>query len=107
MFLLVLVCVSACSLAADGAPPPHQVSSFGLLFRAGTVFYTAIRLFLDYKICQWRCNQLSDDAEERVNEIWERTHSRNAKFLCTKFVRLEGLWLKLGQYLSSRADGDA
>lgn len=38
------------------------------------------------------------------NELWEAAHARNAAFLFKQFVSLEGLWVKLGQFLSSRAD---
>jgi hypothetical protein len=80
-------------------------STGGLLYRRSQVFYTAARVFADYKICQWRCNQMGTDADEDVvNAIWNQTHERNAKFLGDKFISLEGLWVKLGQYLSSRAD---
>jgi aarF domain-containing kinase len=80
-------------------------STGGLLYRRSQVFYTAARVFADYKICQWRCNQMGTDADEDVvNAIWNQTHERNAKFLGAKFISLEGLWVKLGQYLSSRAD---
>lgn len=37
-------------------------------------------------------------------EIWEKTHQRNAKRVLNLMVELEGLWVKLGQYLSTRAD---
>ena len=36
--------------------------------------------------------------------MWERTHQRNAKRLLNLIIELEGLWVKLGQYLSTRAD---
>jgi aarF domain-containing kinase len=79
-------------------------TSGGLLYRRTQVFYAAARVFADYKICQWRCNQMQNADEAVINEIWNQTHERNAKFLGDKFISLEGLWVKLGQYLSSRAD---
>lgn len=36
--------------------------------------------------------------------IWERAHERNAKRVLSLIMELEGLWVKLGQYLSTRAD---
>lgn len=36
--------------------------------------------------------------------LWERAHERNAKRVLNLIVELEGLWVKLGQYLSTRAD---
>ena len=79
-------------------------NSGGLLYRRGQVFYTAARVFMDYKIVQWRCNQMTDVDEAVITDIWNEAHERNAKFLGSKFISLEGLWVKLGQYLSSRAD---
>ena len=36
--------------------------------------------------------------------LWEKAHERNAKRVLDLIVELEGLWVKLGQYLSTRAD---
>lgn len=36
--------------------------------------------------------------------LWENAHERNAKRILRLIVALEGLWVKLGQYLSTRAD---
>lgn len=36
--------------------------------------------------------------------LWERAHERNAKRVLSLIIELEGLWVKLGQYLSTRAD---
>ena len=79
-------------------------STGGLLYRRGQVFYTAARVFADYKYVQWRCNQMQNADEAVITDIWNKAHERNAEFLGSKFISLEGLWVKLGQYLSSRAD---
>ena len=47
---------------------------------------------------------MKDADEAEINDIWNQAHERNAVFLGSKFISLEGLWVKLGQYLSSRAD---
>ena len=49
-------------------------------------------------------NQMTEEQEEQSDELWEAAHARNAAFLYNQFVSLEGLWVKLGQFLSSRAD---
>mmetsp|Transcript_34465 Transcript_34465/g.135576 ORF Transcript_34465/g.135576 Transcript_34465/m.135576 type:complete len:835 (-) Transcript_34465:3185-5689(-) len=36
--------------------------------------------------------------------MWDQVNTRNAKRAYEMFVSLEGLWIKAGQYLSSRAD---
>lgn len=38
------------------------------------------------------------------DELWEKAHECNAKRILKLIVELEGLWVKLGQYLSTRAD---
>ena len=40
----------------------------------------------------------------RRDDLWEGTHERNAKRVLDLMIQLEGLWVKLGQYLSTRAD---
>ena len=84
------------------APP----TASGLAWRRVEVYTAAARVFADYKICQWRCNQLGDSLESEVlsDELWNDAHERNANYLYNKFVSLAALWVKLGQYLSSRAD---
>lgn len=36
--------------------------------------------------------------------LWQRVHERNARRVRNLMIQLEGLWVKLGQYLSTRAD---
>lgn len=36
--------------------------------------------------------------------LWEKAHERNARRVLKLIVELEGLWVKMGQYLSTRAD---
>lgn len=40
----------------------------------------------------------------KIASLWEKAHERNAKRVLNLIVDLEGLWVKLGQYLSTRAD---
>ena len=42
--------------------------------------------------------------KDKRENIWQNTHERNAKRLLRAILELEGLWVKLGQYLSTRAD---
>ncbi|KAK6158642.1 hypothetical protein DH2020_005956 [Rehmannia glutinosa] len=37
-------------------------------------------------------------------DLWEKAHECNARRVLNLIVELEGLWVKLGQYLSTRAD---
>ncbi|KAE8700279.1 putative ABC1 family protein [Hibiscus syriacus] len=61
----------------------------------------ALIIYLDYKFVQ--------QIEKWTNELkrtalWEKAHERNAKRVLSLIIKLEGLWVKLGQYLSTRAD---
>jgi len=42
--------------------------------------------------------------KSKVPALWDKAHDRNAKRVLNLIVELEGLWVKLGQYLSTRAD---
>ncbi|XP_015885194.1 uncharacterized protein LOC107420689 [Ziziphus jujuba] len=65
------------------------------------VFAVAIIIYLDYKAIQQREKWTS---KSKRAALWERAHERNAKRVLNLIVELEGLWVKLGQYLSTRAD---
>ena len=84
-----------------------KTSKISLASRKFQVYATSLKVFSDYKICQWRCNQISGstlDEENLINKLWDEAHERNSLYLYRKFVSLEALWVKLGQYLSSRGD---
>jgi aarF domain-containing kinase len=38
------------------------------------------------------------------DKLWNNTHERNAKRILKAITELKGLWVKAGQYLSTRAD---
>lgn len=40
----------------------------------------------------------------KKSAIWAKTHERNARRVLNLMIELEGLWVKMGQYLSTRAD---
>lgn len=40
----------------------------------------------------------------KIPDLWKRAHERNAQRVLNFIVELEGLWIKLGQYLSTRTD---
>ncbi|KAL5558780.1 hypothetical protein UlMin_034991 [Ulmus minor] len=65
------------------------------------VFTMAIIVYLDYKALQKREKWTS---KSKRASLWEKAHERNAKRVLSLIVGLEGLWVKLGQYLSTRAD---
>ncbi|KAG7610309.1 UbiB domain [Arabidopsis suecica] len=65
------------------------------------VFSVAIFIYLDYKGVQQKEKWIK---KSKVPALWDKAHDRNAKRVLNLIVELEGLWVKLGQYLSTRAD---
>ncbi|KAK8954633.1 hypothetical protein KSP39_PZI002500 [Platanthera zijinensis] len=65
------------------------------------VFAVALMIYVDYKAVEKKANWLS---KGKAKALWERTHDRNAKRVLNFIIEMEGLWVKLGQYLSTRAD---
>ncbi|CAN1324096.1 Probable serine/threonine-protein kinase abkD [Linum perenne] len=74
---------------------------FNIYRRRMRVFALSIWIYLDYKALQQREKWTSPN--KRV-DLWEKAHERNAKRLLNLMIQLEGLWVKFGQYLSTRAD---
>ncbi|XP_074587088.1 uncharacterized protein LOC141842978 isoform X2 [Curcuma longa] len=72
-----------------------------ILKRRMKVFSLALVIYLDYKAVQKRVKWLS---KTKTNAIWEKAHERNARRVLNLMIEMEGLWVKLGQYLSTRAD---
>lgn len=65
------------------------------------VFTLALIIYLDYKALQQREKWTR---KSRQAALWKKAHERNARRVLNAMVQLEGLWVKLGQYLSTRAD---
>ncbi|KAJ4958436.1 hypothetical protein NE237_025547 [Protea cynaroides] len=65
------------------------------------VFTLAVIIYFDYKALQQREKWINNSKRAT---LWERAHERNARRVLNLIIELEGLWVKLGQYLSTRAD---
>ncbi|RYR05539.1 hypothetical protein Ahy_B06g085401 [Arachis hypogaea] len=65
------------------------------------VFTMALVIYLDYKSVQQREKWTS---KSKQSVLWEKAHERNAKRVLSLIIEMEGLWVKLGQYMSTRAD---
>lgn len=64
------------------------------------LFYSFVYLFVSKAVQQrdkWTI-------KSKKAALWEKAHERNAKRVLNLMIELEGLWVKLGQYLSTRAD---
>ncbi|CAM0909713.1 unnamed protein product [Alopecurus aequalis] len=72
-----------------------------VLSRRLKVFSMALFVYFDYKAVQKRVQWVS---AVKKNSIWAKTHERNARRVLNLMIELEGLWVKMGQYLSTRAD---
>lgn len=87
---------------------------FQKLLRRVQVYWLAFRVFADYKLAQRsekRLRQrmglsLDEDADVHpaILALWDTVHERNAIRVTNAIKRLSGFWVKVGQYLSSRAD---
>ncbi|KAF9681394.1 hypothetical protein SADUNF_Sadunf06G0221200 [Salix dunnii] len=76
---------------------------WGNIFRRRVkVFSLAVLIYLDYKALQKRDKFMK--SKEKSEVLWKRAHERNAKRVRNLMIQSEGLWVKLGQYLSTRAD---
>ena len=57
----------------------------------------------------WICEKALQQREKwasnpKRSTLWEKAHERNAKRVLSLIIELGGLWVKLGQYMSTRAD---
>jgi len=93
----------------------QKPSIYNKLRRRITVFWVAFRIFLEYKWASRTARRakkklgLSIDSEEsddhpEIIKLWSQVHSRNAVRLLQQIKDLAGFWVKIGQYLSTRAD---
>lgn len=79
-----------------------NIMGWGNIYRRRMkVFTAALIIYLDYKAVQQRGKWTS---KSKRTALWEKAHERNAKRVLSLIIKLEGLWVKLGQYLSTRAD---
>nr|GEV94642.1 beta-lactamase-related protein [Tanacetum cinerariifolium] len=66
------------------------------------VFSLALLIYLDYKSLKHREKRMT---ESEKLASWEKAHERNANRIVKLIIQMEGMWVKMGQYFSVRADG--
>lgn len=66
------------------------------------MFALALVIYLDYKALQQRDKWIKSKPKKAA--LWKKAHERNARRVLNFMIEMEGLWVKLGQYLSTRAD---
>jgi aarF domain-containing kinase len=89
-----------------------EPSLIAKLTRRAQVFLLAGHVFVSYKIVQYKEKRLrsklglseDDDDHPQITALWDDAHELNAKRLLSGIERLQGFWVKLGQYISTRAD---
>lgn len=101
-------------------PPPHdEPSTWAKITRRMRVFLLAGRIFASYKTTKLQESFLrrrlglskenqnvdnNNDDHPAIVQLWDRAHERNANRILHAVEHLQGFWIKVGQYLSSRAD---
>ncbi|KAJ9556269.1 hypothetical protein OSB04_010883 [Centaurea solstitialis] len=80
----------------------HLMGWGSIYIRRMKVFSLALLIYLDYKSLKQR--EKWTNASDRAN-LWEKAHERNANRIVKLIIELEGMWVKMGQYFSVRADG--
>lgn len=120
---LTVTFISYCSL-------PVKMGLGNIYRRRIRVFTMALVVYLDYKVSYvvfhtlfflttnksiqlltffYLCLQGVQQREKWTSKskqtaLWEKAHERNAKRILKLILEMEGLWVKFGQYMSTRAD---
>ena len=100
---------------ATGFSIATEPSALTKLTRRAKVFTLAGKVYFSYKSTERKEKRLrkdlglssndEDDADHPdIVALWERAHEKNAARILSKIESLQGFWIKVGQYLSSRAD---
>jgi predicted unusual protein kinase regulating ubiquinone biosynthesis (AarF/ABC1/UbiB family) len=81
--------------------------------RRATVFRVAGQVYFEYQLAKRKAKKLQKklnipeeavDDHPEIRELWSKVNERNAIRLTEQIKSLRGFWVKVGQYLSSRAD---
>jgi predicted unusual protein kinase regulating ubiquinone biosynthesis (AarF/ABC1/UbiB family) len=126
-FFTSLVAVGA-AIASTNNISPTKVAKMSHLFsicsndeptffekqsRRMAVFGVAGQVYVEYQLAKRKAKKLQRklnipeellDRHPEIRNHWSQVHERNAVRLTMQIKRLRGFWVKVGQYLSSRAD---
>ena len=103
------------SVVGSSVMAEERTGLLSSVLRAYKVYRLALLVWLDYRKCrksaEKRKRELgldpldpSADDHPEVDGIWRACHGRNASLLLEQIVSLRGLWIKAGQFISSRPD---
>ncbi|KAJ1561761.1 hypothetical protein HK096_003420 [Nowakowskiella sp. JEL0078] len=80
------------------------------LLRRLRIIHIGVLLYATYKIAQlkakwlFRKHHTTPRSNEDEDAFWESLHEKNAKRVYETIITLQGLWIKAGQYLSTRSE---
>lgn len=105
------------NVRASGSSSRRDPTKLQKLTRRCTIFWVALRVFLEYKWAGRNAKRLKtklglpstdddpdSDDHPQIVALWNDVHARNAARLLRQIKALAGFWVKVGQYLSTRAD---
>jgi len=106
---MISFCVSsvwvrvACTTLVGGGLAVLCANRQGMINRRVHVFVVASFVYVSLKAAQLqtRRKHMSQDEEDR---LWDHRYRVTSRYLFLHIKALRGFWVKLGQYLSSRAD---
>jgi len=108
------LCIWSIKTLPLSLPYIHHRFSHGLAHRRFEVFAVFFIVLARMKLCRWRERMFASDDQDKDTAsygihasetgIWEANYAISARFLYVSILRLQGLWTKTAQYLSSRAD---
>ena len=107
------------TLHSSNKKSKNEPSPLSKLIRRIRVFLLASQVFLSYKFVKFQEKRIrrrlglklatdddgdDDDDHPAIAELWNKAHEDNARRILKGINSLQGFWIKVGQYLSSRAD---
>ena len=83
-----------------------RIGMFSLAWRTGRVLALAFYVRRQYKNAEAKTKALEEAGkpQEASDDVWDDVHKRMAALICRHMLEFQGLWIKVGQFLSTRAD---
>ena len=83
-----------------------RIGMFSLAWRTGRVLALAFYVRRQYKNAEAKTKALEEAGKppEASDDVWDDVHKRMAALICRHMLEFQGLWIKVGQFLSTRAD---
>ena len=97
-------------MQAFRAEPSHGcgtscIDAISLAWRSTKVMWLAWSLKRQYKAAEKQGNAAHEAGDYALeDEVWDLFNIRISRLVCQQMIALQGVWIKLGQFLSTRAD---